>query len=313
MEVEPNSDTEAKYLPNTSYTRVVSSISGSRLGSYRNFLLLAILLNLSPNRGASENRDGKWILSYAIRAPFSGMVQSEVTPPIVAGVCDPGVPRTAGLTEASYNAGPTAARDEKPARYPKTAAIEPCPFSRPSEPSGPNDVARVLHFREQNADIVTLWDITALLNATISRLVARLAADCPADLASSHAQLADGNAGARIWRPKMDDPEQNSEDRQTSNKQRRPRLLERAMRERWAIPGSLRQPLVDRLGEIIRDPEAPHRDVLSAVSAILTASKINLANIALTIKVQVHEELEERMTEIERKLEARLGKKSGPG
>jgi hypothetical protein len=85
------------------------------------------------------------------------------------------------------------------------------------------------------------------------------------------------------------------------------------MRERWAIPGSLRQPLVDRLGEIIRDPEAPHRDVLSAVSAILTASKINLANIALTIKVQVHEELEERMTEIERKLEARLGKKSGPG
>jgi hypothetical protein len=98
----------------------------------------------------------------------------------------------------------------------------------------------------------------------------------------------------------MNESEQNSEDRKTSNKQRRPRLIERAMRERWAIPGSLGQPLVDRLGEIIRDPEAPHRDVLSAVSAILTASKINLANIALTIKVQVHEELEERMTEIER-------------
>ena len=76
--------------------------------------------------------------------------------------------------------------------------------------------------------------------------------------------------------------------------------IERAMRERWAIPGSLRQPLVDRLGEIVRDPESPHREVPSAVSAILTASKINLANIALTIKVQVHEELEERMTEIER-------------
>ena len=55
--------------------------------------------------------------------------------------------------------------------------------------------------------------------------------------------------------------------------------------ERWAIPGSLRLPLVERLGEIVRDPEAPHRDVLSAVSAILTASKINLANIALTMKV----------------------------
>ncbi len=78
------------------------------------------------------------------------------------------------------------------------------------------------------------------------------------------------------------------------------------MRERWAIPGSLRLPLVERLGEIVRDPEAPDRDVLSAVSAILTASKINLANIALTIKVQAHEELEARMTELERR--AGLGK-----
>ena len=66
-------------------------------------------------------------------------------------------------------------------------------------------------------------------------------------------------------------------------------------------PGSLRRPLVERLGEIVRDPEAPHREVLSAVSAILTASEINLANIALSIKVQTHEELEERVTEIERK------------
>ena len=41
---------------------------------------------------------------------------------------------------------------------------------------------------------------------------------------------------------------------------------------------------------------------LSAVSAILTASKINLANIALTMKVQTHEELEERMKELEGKV-----------
>ncbi len=74
------------------------------------------------------------------------------------------------------------------------------------------------------------------------------------------------------------------------------------MGKRWAIPGSLRLPLVERLGEIVRDPEVPHRDVLSAVSAILTANKINLANIALTNKVQTQEESEERMTEIERKV-----------
>ncbi len=46
---------------------------------------------------------------------------------------------------------------------------------------------------------------------------------------------------------------------------------------RWAIPGSLRLPMVDRLGEIVCDPEAQHRDVRSAVSAILTASEISLA------------------------------------
>ncbi len=85
------------------------------------------------------------------------------------------------------------------------------------------------------------------------------------------------------------------------------------MRERWPIPGSLRLPLVERLGEIVRDPEAPHRDVPSAVSAILTASKINLANIALTIKVQTHEELEERVTEIGRKLDVRTAKTGGHG
>jgi hypothetical protein len=59
---------------------------------------------------------------------------------------------------------------------------------------------------------------------------------------------------------------------------------------------------------IKRDPNAPHRDVLSVVRAILTASRINLANIALTHKVQVHEELEERMTEIERMIGLKKGK-----
>ena len=64
--------------------------------------------------------------------------------------------------------------------------------------------------------------------------------------------------------------------------------------ERWAILSLLRRPLVERLGEIVRDPEAPNREVLSAVSAVVTASKINLANIALRSKVQTHKELEER-------------------
>jgi hypothetical protein len=43
--------------------------------------------------------------SHRARQP-SGVVQSEVTPTIVVGVCDPGCPRRSGLTEAGYNAGP---------------------------------------------------------------------------------------------------------------------------------------------------------------------------------------------------------------
>jgi hypothetical protein len=44
----------------------------------------------------------------------SDLTQSAVTPTTVAGVCDPGVLTTAGLTEAGYNAGPIAARAETP-------------------------------------------------------------------------------------------------------------------------------------------------------------------------------------------------------
>jgi hypothetical protein len=69
---------------------------------------------------ASWRNPGSW--------PFPDTVQFEVTRRILAGVCDPGVPTTTGLTAASYNAGPFAARAEKPACYPKTAVFEPCPF-----------------------------------------------------------------------------------------------------------------------------------------------------------------------------------------
>jgi hypothetical protein len=100
----------------------------------------------------------------------------------------------------------------------------------------------------------------------------------------------------------MNGTDESLKDGEDRTKPRRPRLMARTMREQWAIPNSLRQPLVERLGQIVSDPEAPHRDVLSAASSILTASKINLANIALSIKVQTHEELEHRMKDIEREL-----------
>ena len=81
-----------------------------------------------------------------------------------------------------------------------------------------------------------------------------------------------------------------------------PILMTRVLRERWGIPGSLRRPMVERLGAIIRDPGAPHGEVLSAATAILAASKINLANIAMTMKVKEIEDLEKRVEELECKL-----------
>jgi hypothetical protein len=84
-----------------------------------------------------------------------------------------------------------------------------------------------------------------------------------------------------------------------------PDLMARVLRERWGVPGSLRRPLIERLDQIIRDPGSPHREVLSAATAILAASKINLANIAMTMKVKRLEELEKRMDEIERDLAER--------
>jgi hypothetical protein len=58
------------------------------------------------------------------------MVQSEVTPTIVAGVCDPGDPTTTGLTEAGYNACPIVARAEEPESHQKTSVFEPCLLNR---------------------------------------------------------------------------------------------------------------------------------------------------------------------------------------
>jgi hypothetical protein len=79
------------------------------------------------------------------------------------------------------------------------------------------------------------------------------------------------------------------------------RLVERALRERWPIPKALRGPLIDRLAGIVQDPDASPREATSAAKAILTASKINLDTITATIKAQEHEELCERVEELERR------------
>jgi len=86
---------------------------------------------------------------------------------------------------------------------------------------------------------------------------------------------------------------------------RQTRLVERALRERWRIPKAMRGTLIERLGRIVDDAGSGPREVTSAAKAILTASKINLQNITVSIKAHEHDELEDRMTEIERQLKER--------
>jgi hypothetical protein len=80
------------------------------------------------------------------------------------------------------------------------------------------------------------------------------------------------------------------------------RLVAKALRERWPIPKTLRGPLIERLAQIVQDPDASPREVTAAAKAILSASKINLDAIGATIKAHEHEELAERVGELERQI-----------
>jgi len=71
------------------------------------------------------------------------------------------------------------------------------------------------------------------------------------------------------------------------------------MRERSRIPIPLRRTVIDRLGQIVEDPAAGPREVTSAAKAILSASKINLANISVSVNAINELELEARVREIE--------------
>jgi hypothetical protein len=80
------------------------------------------------------------------------------------------------------------------------------------------------------------------------------------------------------------------------------RLVERALRERWPIPKALRKPLIERLNEVVQDTASSPREVTSAAKAILSASKLNLEAIIATMKAQEHEELLQRVEEVENRL-----------
>ena len=80
------------------------------------------------------------------------------------------------------------------------------------------------------------------------------------------------------------------------------RLVERAIAEQWPIPEALRPNLIKRLARITKDKTASPREVTSACKAILSASKINLESIVTVMKAEEHEDLVERIEELENKV-----------
>jgi hypothetical protein len=81
------------------------------------------------------------------------------------------------------------------------------------------------------------------------------------------------------------------------------RLVERALRERWPIPGALRRPLVERLGSIVQDPKATPREAVAAARAILAASRLNLERLSVVAKLQETQELVGWVEELEKRLD----------
>jgi hypothetical protein len=74
------------------------------------------------------------------------------------------------------------------------------------------------------------------------------------------------------------------------------------VRERWVIPTAVRRSLMPRLGRVLEEPTAGHREVISAAKAILAASKINLENVSATIKAERHAVLDPRIDGLEQRL-----------
>ena len=86
--------------------------------------------------------------------------------------------------------------------------------------------------------------------------------------------------------------------------------MSRAIRERWPIPQALRRPLIERLANVVQDPAASPREVVSAARAVLAASKINLEGIAATIKAREFEESGKEIEELRQQIEELRNRKS---
>ena len=78
------------------------------------------------------------------------------------------------------------------------------------------------------------------------------------------------------------------------------RLLERAIRESWDLSEDIRQAMLARLGTLISDPTTKTRAFLAAAKTLIGLSRLNLVAIDVAIRARQQEDLDERLTELER-------------
>jgi hypothetical protein len=77
------------------------------------------------------------------------------------------------------------------------------------------------------------------------------------------------------------------------------RLAERALRECWPVPAERRAELVAVLVRLAADERAGARERISAIKALLDASRINLAAVAAAVQAEELETLQARLEALE--------------
>jgi hypothetical protein len=85
------------------------------------------------------------------------------------------------------------------------------------------------------------------------------------------------------------------------------RLAERALAESWPIPAAIRGRLIESLTLRALSKASSPREATAAARVILAASKQNLDAIGVTMQAEQHEDHEQRLAEIERRLDEHRG------
>jgi hypothetical protein len=89
------------------------------------------------------------------------------------------------------------------------------------------------------------------------------------------------------------------------------RLVALALAERWEMDPTARAAMIHRLEDVVANPTTKLRAFFTAVRAITSLSRLNLAAVDTAIRAKQADELVDRVTELEKRLEAPASAKGG--